>query len=137
MDEMGNSDIIYTSAVTVFKTDESAPKMLEKEDWYLVDVITCAAPVLYYKTSFDYKRYRCSTILPRLRRVFEAAKQAKIDVLILGAWGCGAFHNPPEIIAEVFKTLCQEYRFDTIEFAIDASRKPSTNYDAFKDVFDK
>ena len=137
MDEMGNSDIIYTRGVTVFKTDESAPKMLEKKEWYLVDVITCAAPVLYYRTSLDYKKYRESTILPRLRRVFEVAKQEQVDVLILGAWGCGAFHNPPEIIAEVFKTLCQEYHFDTVEFAIDASRKPNNNYDVFKEVFEK
>ena len=137
MDDLGNSDIIYTRGVTVFKTDESAPKMLEKKEWYLVDVITCAAPVLYYRTSLDYKKYRENTILPRLRRVFEVAKQEQVDVLILGAWGCGAFHNPPEVVAEAFKELCQEYHFDTIEFAIDASRKPNTNYDVFKQVFGK
>lgn len=137
INDLGNSDIIYTRSVTVFKTDESSPKMMEKKDWYLVDVITCAAPVLYYKTSFDYKKYKESTILPRLRRVFEVAKQEQVDVLILGAWGCGAFHNPPEIIAEVFKTLCQEYHFDTIEFAIDANRKPNSNYDVFREVFAK
>ena len=137
LDERGNSDIIYTSCVTVFKTDESAPKMLEKGDWYLVDVITCAAPVMSYRISSDYKRYRENTILPRLRRVFEVAKQEEADVLILGAWGCGAFHNPPEVIAEAFKVLCQEYHFDTIEFAIDASRKPSINFDVFKEIFSK
>ncbi len=137
IDDLGNSDIIYTRGVTVFKTDDSAPKMMEKKDWYLVDVITCAAPILYYTTSINYEKYRNSTILPRLRRVFEVAKQEHVDVLILGAWGCGAFHNPPEIIAEVFKTLCQEYHFETIEFAVDASRKPSTNYDVFKQTFEK
>ena len=137
MDERGNSDIIYTSGVTVFKTDESAPKMLDKKDWYLVDVITCAAPVVTYKKSIDYKVYRESTILPRLRRVFEVAKQERVNVLILGAWGCGAFHNPPAVIAEAFKILCQEYHFDTIEFAVDVSRKPETNYDIFKEVFEK
>ena len=130
----GNDDLIYSPQVVVFKTDESAPRMMEKNDWYFVDVITCAAPVLYKKPA-DLNDYENNIILPRLRKVFEVAKKQNIDVLILGAWGCGAFHNPPERIAKFFNTLCSEYHFDTIEFAIDASRKPCTNYDTFLKVF--
>ena len=47
---MGNDDLIYTPGVVVFKTDELAdiiyPKMMPEEDWYLVNVITSAAPEL-------------------------------------------------------------------------------------------
>ena len=136
LDYMGNSDLIYTSLVTVFKTDESAPKMLEKKDWYLVNVITCAAPELYEMPS-NLKDYKNSIILPRLRRVFEVAKGEGVQVLVLGAWGCGAFNNPPRIIAEAFKELCGDYHFDTIEFAIDTSRGPNANYEVFKETFDK
>ena len=136
IDEMGNNDIIYSPLVNVFKTDESAPKMMERKDWYLVDVITCAAPQLYGKP-VNEEDYLNNIILPRLRRVFQIAKFKEMDALVLGAWGCGAFGNPPELIAKAFKILCGEYHFDTIEFAIDASRKPSTNYDAFMKVFGK
>ena len=41
-----NDDIIYTPAVTVFKTDTAQPEIMDASDWYDVDVITCAAPNL-------------------------------------------------------------------------------------------
>ena len=31
-------------------------------------------------------------------------------VMILGAFGCGALCNPPEIVAEAMRTIVQEYR---------------------------
>ncbi len=46
IDRWGNNDLIYSPDVVVFKTDESAPKMMDENDWYKVDVITCAAPEL-------------------------------------------------------------------------------------------
>ena len=135
INHMGNDDLIYMPGVTVFKTDESAPKMMEEKDWYKVDVITSAAPELHsYPDNIDeYKKI----ILSRLTKVFQVAKKEGVDILILGAWGCGAFNNPPEIVAEVFKQLCNEYYFDTIEFAIDCSRRQNNNYQIFKEVFEK
>lgn len=135
IDYMGNDDLIYTPAVVVFKTDESAPQMMKIDDWYDVDVITCAAPQLY-ETPSDIEKYE-STILKRLRRIFQVAKHQGVEVLVLGAWGCGAFNNPPELIAKAFKTLCNEYKFDTIEFAIYGNRGNDTNYQIFKQIFDE
>ena len=136
INQMGNDDLIYTPGVTVFKTDESAPKMNDVKDWFGVSVITSAAPELHGRP-FDEDKYLSNIILPRLRKVFQVAKKEKIEVLILGAWGCGAFGNPPEIIAKAFKILCEDYRFDTIEFAIDCSRGSDTNFRAFKEVFER
>ena len=39
---------IYSPGVTVFKTDELFCELLPKKDWYSLNVITCAAPNLYY-----------------------------------------------------------------------------------------
>ena len=47
LNNMGNDDLIYTPGVTVFKTDESAPKMNDVKDWFGVSVITSAAPELH------------------------------------------------------------------------------------------
>ena len=41
-----NDDCIYTPDVTVFKTDTSVPEKLAEKDWYQVDVLTCAAPMV-------------------------------------------------------------------------------------------
>ena len=42
--DMGSDLIIYSPAVTVFKSDDAIPENLS--DWFQVDAITCAAP--YY-----------------------------------------------------------------------------------------
>ncbi len=57
--------------------------------------------------------------------------------LVLGAWGCGVFHNDPKMVAEIFADIIYEPEFyetfDNIIFAI--PDKQSTNYKAFKEVF--
>ena len=57
-------------------------------------------------------------------------------VVILGAFGCGAFKNPPKIVAEAYKELVEEfkYHFDTIEFAVYCPSYNDTNYRVFKNV---
>jgi len=57
----------------------------------------------------------------RLRRVADIAVENGEDVLILGAFGCGAFRNPPEVVARAMKPVVEEYRycFKTIEITKD------------------
>ncbi|MBE5872644.1 MAG: TIGR02452 family protein [Lachnospiraceae bacterium] len=60
-----------------------------------------------------------------------AAKGA--DILVLGAFGCGAFQNDPEVVVRAYKTVLQEFPgvFKQIEFAIYCPASGSRNYDAF------
>ena len=51
-----NDDIIYTPSVTVFKSDTANPALLTEEEWYDVDVITCAAPNLRENPSNGYNQ---------------------------------------------------------------------------------
>lgn len=59
------------------------------------------------------------------------------EALILGAFGCGAFCNPPEIVAEAWKTIQSEYEgyFETIEYAVFCSKQDTSNDDTFSKVF--
>ena len=41
-----NNDIIYTPEAVVFNTDERVPALMDEEDWYEVNVITCVVPNL-------------------------------------------------------------------------------------------
>ena len=61
-----------------------------------------------------------SLLTSRIKRIFEIAAANENEVLILGAFGCGAFRNPPEIVAKVFNKVMSSYLnyFDTIEYAI-------------------
>ena len=54
--------------------------------------------------------------------MFYAARCTQLPNLILGAWGCGAFHNPATEVAAAFRKQLEgpDFRgdFDTIIFAI-------------------
>lgn len=146
-----NDDCIFTPAVKVFKSDISFPELLPEEDWWSVDVITCAAPNLRRIpsnlmnpnagskkaeiTDEELKALHRS----RIRRIFEVAMANNAEVLILGAFGCGAFCNPPELVAEVFAEMTEKYRgcFDTIEYAVFHTEREMANYEAFKVAMEK
>ena len=74
--------------------------------------------------------------ISRIRRIFEVAVVNENEVLILGAFGCGAFRNPPEIVAKVFYNVMQDYLgcFDTIEYAVYHTERELANYEAFKKI---
>ena len=146
-----NDDIIYTPAITVFKSDTDFPEMLPESEWYKVDVLTCAAPNLRDHDIYDpYSDHTSGAgslsteelqalIEKRVRRIFEVAAYEENEVLILGAFGCGAFRNPPELVAEVFRKVTEEYlyRFEIIEFAVYCRGTETENYLAFSKAFEK
>lgn len=128
LDEYGNSDIIYTPNITVFKSDESEPELLDENDWYNVDVITCAAPEL----RCEYNTQKLIEVLTeRIEKIIMSAVFNKVEVLILGAFGCGAFGNPPKLVAQIFREVLLKYKtFEIVEFAV-FTRGDTTNYDVF------
>lgn len=120
MDFMGSDDLIYTPEVVVFKTDERTepvyPRMMPREEWFKVNVITCAAPQMQIAKRLP-ENYE-NVIRGRIRKILDVAAKEENEVLILGAWGCGAFKNPVEVIARVFVELLKDYDFETVEFAL-------------------
>lgn len=148
LNPLHNDDCIYTPGVIAFKSDTDYPQMLPLNRCYKVNVITCAAPNLREKPSNgmnsgdgDMAVKISSDDLQelhekRMRRVLEITAKKGNDVVILGAFGCGAFRNPPEVVARAMKTVVEEYRnaFETIEFAVYCSPRDDSNYRTFKEV---
>ncbi len=144
-----NDDIIYTPGVTVFKTDTAAPELMDENDWYPVDVITCAAPNLRkhpgnrYNTGDGDKRCMIQDSdlsalhEKRLKRILDVAVLHHAETVILGAFGCGAFFNPPEAVAHAAKTVIGNYlkAFRTIEFAVYCPPGDKKNYLIFDETF--
>eukprot|EP01115_Flamella_aegyptia_P000120 TRINITY_DN1011_c0_g2_i1.p1 TRINITY_DN1011_c0_g2~~TRINITY_DN1011_c0_g2_i1.p1 ORF type:complete len:87 (+),score=6.68 TRINITY_DN1011_c0_g2_i1:156-416(+) len=85
------------------------------------------------------------TIMQKMKYMFDVALKHGHDSLVLSAFGCGAFQNPPNHIARLFQEVIQEYQgcFKMVSFAIlddhnaNRSHNPDGNYKPFKDVFDK
>ncbi len=90
--------------------------MMEQDEWYKVNVITCAAPNLL-KNIVRPTNYE-DIIRSRIKKILDVAMKEGNEVAILGAWGCGAFNNPIEIVAKVFVELVKKYDFKIIEFAL-------------------
>ena len=116
-----NDDIIYTPEVTVFKSDTNNPALLPENEWYKVNVITCAAPNLRampsnkHNTGDGKKAAKISDkeMLEihekRLRRILDVAVSEGNDTVILGAFGCGAFMNKANIVAYAAKNVIKDY----------------------------
>lgn len=132
----------------VFKSDTEYPRGLPEEKWYSVNVLTCAAPNLRERPSnrmnsgdgdeaVHISREELQVLHEkRMKRVLEIASAKGNEVVILGAFGCGAFRNLPSIVAQAMKTVVQEYRmkFETIEFAVYCSPRDDSNYWVFQGV---
>lgn len=135
--------LVYTEGVIICKTDEDLPKRMPKEDWVMVDVITIAAPDLREKSNKHAPLVNGGTYMnnaelfgyhvKRAIHMLTCAASKKADILVLGAFGCGAFENDPEVVARAYKIALHEFPkvFDKIEFAVYCSPKSSRNYDVF------
>lgn len=146
-----NDDCIYTPDVVVVKTDDSEPKRMPENEWYQVDVLTCAAPNLRIKPSnnmnpgsgfvacqiSDEELYKLH--IKRIEKIFKIAIANGAEVLILGAFGCGAFKNPPEVVAKAFYDVQKKYEqyFETIEYAVFCVGSEVQNYEAFCEKFEQ
>lgn len=131
---LGNDDCIYTPSVTVIKTDTACPEELYRHDWYEVNVITCSAPNLRaYQGRIAMMKLR-ELHMKRMRRILDIAKAEGNAVVILGAFGCGVFQNQPEVVADAYASIIEEYRYDfeVIEFAVYCTPKDKLNYDVFR-----
>lgn len=135
-DSLFSDRLIYSPDITVFKSDDKIPQMLDSP--LHVDVITCAAPYINsyvsYKTDELMNRY--ST---RIRNILEVAMSKEVDCLILGAFGCGVFHNAPNLMAKAFADLLigEQYAkyFESVVFAIKRIGTFCQNLCAFQEAF--
>lgn len=141
-------DIIYTPNVMVIKDDDYS--MYQESDWFRVDVITCAAPNLREVPANSFNKDEGEPVMlsddelykvhyKRAIKIMEVAAANDIEVLILGAFGCGAFRNNPKVVARAYKDAVEHFRhaFKEIEFAVYCPPKDPTNYNEFMTAFNR
>jgi uncharacterized protein (TIGR02452 family) len=90
--------VIYTPRAVVIRND--AGTLLEQP--YYASIITAPA----VNAGVVDKREGHGVVRPimheRIRRILTIAQVHKIDILILGAFGCGVFRNDPSEVAQIF-----------------------------------
>lgn len=138
-----NFSAIYSPAVTVFKEGLECTLM---ENPYQVAVITCAALNLNGQhdiklTPDGHMSLQAKEITAnKVRTIFRIALMHGHDALVLGAFGCGAFKNPPAEIAAIFHRVLNEpefkdkFRLVTFSIIGDHNSK-SANLKAFEKEF--
>lgn len=142
-----SDSLIYTEGVVICKTDEDLPKRMDKKDWVTVDVITIAAPDLRVSSNIFFDLINGGSVMndaelfgyhvKRAIHMFTVAAAKGADILVLGAFGCGAFQNNPEVVARAYKVAIQEFPnvFKKIEFAVYCPPGGSRNYEVFSKTF--
>ena len=88
----------------------------ERERVVTADVITVAAPNANAFTG-DAKMKKW-TIKSRIEFIRDIAREHKVDVLIFGAFGCGAFGNDPDWVAKVSVNVFNNCGIPVVAYAI-------------------
>ena len=134
--DLGSDAVIYHPGVTVIKSDDELSVPLDEA--FRVDVLTCAAPYCNPDRAKPLSREKLEEALSRrIRNILEVAISYSVDCLILGAFGCGAFNNDPEMVAECFRELLidREYAcfFKSVVFAIKRTQE-NANFAIFSKI---
>lgn len=136
--------LIYSPGVVICKTDEDIPRRMDPKDFVTVDVISAAAPNLRREPSNWHNPETGKAVrmdpeqlyalhVRRAEHILHVAAYSQVDILVTGAFGCGAFANDPLTVGQAWNSAVARYRsrFDLINFAIYCREGESENYDAF------
>lgn len=99
---------VYTPGVTIFRTGEFLGCALLDEPFRLAFISTGA---IKKRDVADFGEEDSRITRERIRTVFRVGLDQGHDSLILGGWGCGAFKNPVDVMAGLFKEVSEEPEF--------------------------
>ena len=141
--------VIYSPGIVICKSEEDTPKRLPESEFVTVDVLSCSAPNLSPEpaTWVNPETGRAIRMEPetlyrthvrRARHLMHIAAANNVDILILGAFGCGAFRNTAEYVARAYYSALEKYRnyFDMVYFGIFCREIERENYTAFLEQLD-
>lgn len=141
----GKFDGIYVRDAVIFREAENKGYKLLQNPFNMsfISVLAIREPILN-----DGMLNKRDIIIAKdkIRTILRLGLINSHDALVLGAWSCGIFHNPPRAIARLFKEVFLEEEFfnkyKKVVFAILDSislsrKKDDGNLLPFKELFDK
>ena len=132
-------NMIYSPNVSVIK--DSNYNYVDQP--YQVDFVACPAirnPTIERRNGIEeHYAHEADEYLmeQRIELIYKLAYAKGHDSMILGALGCGAFHNPVEAVAGIFKKMNKKYKgcFKCIGFPV-FSTAENPNYYIFKRILE-
>ena len=109
-----NAGGIYSKNVTVFRASENNGYAFLKKPFQLsfVTVPAINRPKLdFINGEYFITQSLVEPTKEKIRTILRIAGKFKHDCLVLGAFGCGAFKNPPHHMAKLFKDVFSEDEF--------------------------
>ena len=101
------------------------------------DVITCASPNWTAARKWNVSQVENTLVLAqRIQFIKDIAELEAVDVLILGAWGCGVFGQNPRTVARLFDFIFRESEIKNIVYAVPGGLN-SDNFKAFDECIRK
>ncbi len=117
-----NTGGAYSPDVTVFRGLETDGYPLLEQPYHIGIVTVAAMNRPELKSANEIADHLVEPVRRKIRTIFRIALKHGHDAIVLGAWGCGAFRNPPRHIARLFHEVMEEAefkdRFRKVVFAI-------------------
>lgn len=130
---------VFVDMITIIKNGEKDLYSL-RENKILSSCLLSAAPFYPSTDTLKKKEEYKKDMYKRMKNMLRSFYKFNKKRIVLGAWGCGAFKNPPEIVAQLFKKLLNDEefkgKFKHIVFVILDGVK-SKNYNIFKKIIKK
>lgn len=140
-DDFASDAILLSPQVEIIR-DENNGLLRETE---IVAVLTCAAPMLRIGRSAISQEGLKKLLYNRIMGMLQVAAHGGYSYFVLGAWGCGAFGNDPELMSDLFYEALKNFRFGKLResdvfrhivFAVLDRTSALTNYRAFQRNFE-
>lgn len=138
---LGSDAIILTPNVEIIKDAEG--NLLDES--IIVSVMTCAAPMITNgKEGLSEEKYQ-EMLYNRICCMLKCAAYWGYQVLVLGAFGCGAFGNDAKLVSDLFYKALKEFDYDgmrakdffrRIDFAVLDKTAGQYNFNEFNRNFE-
>jgi len=124
------SNVLFTLGVTLARLSEREEfRLLDQRQELQLSVVSAAAPNIGFASEAVVPELMMETV----RSIFLAPQglQPSLRILVLGAWGCGAFRGDAKQVSQLFATAISSEGlgslYDEVHFAIPGGR----NHDVF------
>jgi len=123
-------NVVYSPNVPFFRDDYL--NLLEEP--YHLSIVSAPAPNVRSMASVN-ENILYKTLLTRAKKILSVAHVNDHKNIILGAWGCGAFGNDPEMVSKVFMEALKDIPvFENVCFAVYDNRPDQPIYNFFKNI---